>query len=271
MSRHAHHGISGRLARFFLERKITPLLALAALLAGLFAVLITPREEGPQIDVTFANLFVAFPGASSEQVENLVTSPLEKILGEISGVEHITSASRPGLAVLSIQFKVGEARNEAIVRLYNAVYSNQDWQPPGTGVLQPLIKPKGIDDVPIVTLTLWTTDASRSTHELGQVARSIEAEIKRVPGTRNVYTTGDRESVVRVDLDAQKLSGFGLTTGELLASLRAANVAMHSGNLVGGDRATPVHAGSFLADRADVAGLVHVVRHRPRRQPARPR
>ena len=127
-------GFSGRLARRFLELQLTPLLAVAALLAGVFAVLITPREEEPQIDVTFANVFVAFPGASAEQVENLVASPMEKVLGEIAGVEHIASASRPGMAVLSVQFKVGEPRNEAIVRLYNAIYSNQDWQPPNSGV-----------------------------------------------------------------------------------------------------------------------------------------
>ena len=183
-------GFSGRLAHRFLGLQLTPLLAVAALLAGVFAVLITPREEEPQIDVTFANVFVAFPGASAEQVENLVASPMEKVLGEIAGVEHIASASRPGMAVLSVQFEVGEPRNEAIVRLYNAIYSNQDWQPPGSGVLQPLVKPKGIDDVPVVTLTLWTLDPARGNYELAQVARSIEAEIKRVPGTRNVYTVG---------------------------------------------------------------------------------
>jgi multidrug efflux pump subunit AcrB len=249
-------GISGRLARSFLERKLTPLLALAALLAGCFAVLITPREEEPQIDVTFANVFVAFPGASAEQVENLVASPMEKVLGEIAGVEHIASASRPGLAVLSIQFRVGEPRTEAIVRLYNAIYSNQDWQPAGAGVLQPLVKPKGIDDVPAITLTLWTRDPARGAHELGQVARSIETEIKRVPGTRNVYTVGGRQSVVRVELDAQRLSGYDLTLDELTRALQAANVVRHAGNLVGGNEVVPVDAGVFLADRDDVAGLV---------------
>jgi multidrug efflux pump subunit AcrB len=249
-------GIGGRLARGFLVRKLTPLLAIAALLAGAFAVLVTPREEEPQIDVTFANVFVAFPGASAEQVENLVASPMEKLLGEIAGVEHIVSASRPGLAVLGIQFEVGEPRNEAIVRLYNAIYSNQDWQPPESGVLPPLVKPKGIDDVPIVTLTLWTRDPARGTFELGQVARSIEAEIKRVPGTRNVYTVGGQPSVVRVDLDAQKLSGLGITVDELHGALRAANVVRHAGNLVGGNEVIAVDAGEFLADRDDVAGLV---------------
>jgi len=249
-------GLSGRIARRFLTNQLTPLLALAALLSGVFAVLITPREEEPQIDVTFANVFVPFPGASSEQVETLVASPMEQVLGEISGVEHIYSASSPGLAVLGVQFKVGEHRTEAIVRLYNAIYSNQDWRPRNAGILQPLVKPKGIDDVPIVTLTLWTEDPSRGSYELGQVAHSIETEIKRVPGTRNVYTIGSPQRLVRVRLDPQRLAGYGLTTDDLSRALLAANVVQHTGALVGGDRVTPVDTGEFLSDSGDVSGLV---------------
>ena len=216
-------GFSGRVARRFLASPLSPLIALAALLMGLFAVFVTPREEEPQIDVTFANVFIPFPGASAAQVESLVSSPMEQVLGEISGVEHIYSTSRPGLAILSVQFKVGEHRTDAIVRLYNAIYSNQDWRPANAGILQPLVKPKGIDDVPIVTLTLWTQDPTRGAHELGQVARSIETEIQRVPGARNVYTIGSPQSIVRVQLDPQKLAGFGLTVDDLSRALLAAN------------------------------------------------
>ncbi len=249
-------GLSGRIARRFLASPLSPLLALAAVLLGVFAVLVTPREEEPQIDVTFANVFIAFPGASAAQVESLVASPMEQVLGEIAGVEHIYSASRPGLAILSVQFRVGEHRTEAIVRLYNAIYSNQDWRPANSGILQPLVKPKGIDDVPIVTLTLSTADPGRGAHELGEVARSIETEIKRVPGTRNVYTIGAPQSIVRVQLDPQRLAGFGLTAADLTRSLLAANVVAHAGALEGANRVTPVDAGAFLASRDDVAGLV---------------
>ena len=150
-------GFSGRLSSFFLNNQLTPLLAIAALLLGLFAVLVTPREEEPQINVTFAHVFIPFPGASSEQVESLVASPMEQVLGEISGVKHIYSTSRPGMAVLTVQFAVGEPRTEAIVRLYNAIYSNQDWRPPGLGVLQPLVKPGGIDDVPMLITAAMVT------------------------------------------------------------------------------------------------------------------
>ena len=249
-------GLSGRLARFFLENQLTPLLALTALLMGAFAVLVTPREEEPQIDVTFANILISFPGASSEQVENLVATPMEKVLGEISGVKHIYSVSRPGLAVLTVQYEVGIHRNDAIVRLYNAVYSNEDWRPAGAGILQPLIKPKGIDDVPIVTLTLWSRDPALGSHALGQVARAMMSEIKRVPGTRNVYAVGDSEPMIHVELDPARLAAAGLTANDLAAALQAANLVRQANAIVSGNRLSPVQAGTFLANRDDVGGLI---------------
>jgi multidrug efflux pump subunit AcrB len=252
-------GISGRIARYFLDNQLTPLLGLTALLLGLFAVMVTPREEEPQINVTMANVIVPFPGASAQQVESLVATPMEKVLAEISGVKHIYSVSRPGAAVLTVQFKVGEDRTAAIVRLYNAIYSNQDWRPPGVGILQPLVKPKGIDDVPIVAVTLWTRDPQRGAYELRQVAHAIEAEVKRVPGTRNVYTIGGPDETVHVVLDPQRLAGHGLTVPELIGSLQAANVVQHAGTLVAQGANVPVQAGEFLADRDDVAQLVVAV------------
>ncbi|HPF25632.1 MAG TPA: efflux RND transporter permease subunit [Steroidobacteraceae bacterium] len=249
-------GLSGRLAQFFLSNSMTPLLAVAALLLGLFAVLVTPREEEPQINVTFANVFIPFPGASSEQVENLVASPMEQVLGEIEGVKHIYSVSKPGMAVLTVQFEVGELRTEAIVRLYNAIYSNQDWRPTGLGVLQPLVKPGGIDDVPILSLTLWTRDQTRGAADLGKVARSIETEIKRVPGTRDVETIGSPANIVHVQLDAARLAGHGLTVAEIAGALQQSNLVRHAGQLVGEGRVTPVQAGAFLADSDAVADLV---------------
>jgi multidrug efflux pump subunit AcrB len=253
-------GLSGRLARHFLGSQLTPLLGLSALLLGAFAVLVTPREEEPQINVTMANVIIPFPGASAERVESLVTTPMEKVLGEIDGVEHIYSASRPGVAVLTVQFEVGEERTEAIVRLYNAIYSNQDWRPAGLGVLQPLVKPKGIDDVPILSLTLWTRDPQRGARELRQVARAIEAELKRVPGTRNVYTIGGPDDTVHVTLDPQRLASAGLTVADLAGALQAANVVLHAGHLVADSRSVAVQAGEFLASRDEVAQLVVAVR-----------
>jgi len=201
-------------------------------------------------------VFIPFPGASSEQVESLVASPMEKVLGEIESVKHIYSVSRPGIAVLTVQFEVGEDRTEAIVRLYNAIYSNQDWRPPGLGVQQPLVKPGSIDDVPILSLTLWTRDQAVGAWDLGKVARSIETEIKRVPGTRDVETIGDPDNVVHVQLDAARLAGHGLTVAEIANALSSSNLVQHAGQLVGSGRVTPVQVGEFLADRNAVANLV---------------
>jgi multidrug efflux pump subunit AcrB len=249
-------GISGSIARRFQNNALTPLLAITALLMGLFAGTITPREEEPQIDVTLANIFVAFPGASTTQVENLVAIPMEQVLAEIGGVKHVYSVSRPGMGVLTVQFEVGEPRTEALVRLYNAIYSNQDWQPQGVGILPPLVKPKGIDDVPIVAATLWTDDPERGTHELLKVAHSLEAEIKRVPGTRDVYTIGGAQNIVHVVLDPERIAGFGLTVEDLAYALSSSNVVTQAGSLLSNNVEVPVQAGTFLSSEEDVASMV---------------
>jgi multidrug efflux pump subunit AcrB len=249
-------GFSGGVARRFQNNALTPLLALTALLMGLFAVVVTPREEEPQIDVTLANIFVPFPGASTQEVENLVAIPMEQVLAEIDGVKHVYSVSRPGIGVLTVQFKVGEPRTEALVRLYNAIYSNQDWQPQGVGIMPPLVSPKGIDDVPILAATLWTDDADRGTHDLLKVAHALEAEIKRVTGTRDVYTIGGAQNMVRVELDPTRVAGFGLTVEDLSFALSASNAVSHAGALQSGNVEIPVQAGTFLASKEDVESLV---------------
>ena len=249
-------GISGGIARRFQNNALTPLLALTALLMGLFAGAITPREEEPQIDVTLANVFVGFPGASTTEVENLVAIPMEQVLSEIGGVKHVYSMSRPGMSVLTVQFEVGEPRTEALVRLYNAIYSNQDWQPQGLGILPPLVKPKGIDDVPIVAATLWTEDPDRGAYELLKVAHSLEAEIKRVQGTRDVYTIGGAQNIVHVELDPERIAGFGLTVEELGFALASSNVVTQAGSLLSNNVEVPVQAGTFLSSEEDVASMV---------------
>ena len=249
-------GISGAIAKKFLLTEITPLLAIIALLLGFFAVLVTPREEDPQINVTFANIFIPFPGASAEEVENLVSTPAEQVLSEISGIKHIYSTSMPGMSLLTVQYKVGLDRTEALVRLYNKIASNQDWLPQNLGVGQPLIKPKGIDDVPTVTLTLWTEDQKRGAFELTQVAHAIEAELKRVPGTRDIYTVGAAKRVVRVLLDSTKIAGYNLSLDDLRNALRASNAVTDAVSLVDNNNEIQVVAGTFLSKVEDVSDLV---------------
>lgn len=247
-------GLSGRLAEKFLTTEITPLLALLGLLMGVFAVMVTPREEEPQINVTFANVFIPFPGASAQEVEQFVSIPAEQVLAEISGVEHVYSVSQPGRSVLTVQYTVGEPRTDAIVRLYNKIYSNQDWLSPALGVGQPIVKPMGIDDVPIVSFTLWSEDASGL--ELSQVAHSVEAELKRVDGSRDVYTLGGPEQVVHILLDPQKLAANGIALDQLKSALQAANTSFDAGTLLQNGREIQIQAGSFLSTPEAVAELV---------------
>ena len=249
-------GLSGRVAAAFQSNPLTPVLALLALLLGLVAVLVTPREEEPQIDVTMANVFVPFPGASADEVERMVATPLEQKLDEIAGVKHVYSVSRPGMAVLTVEFTVGVPRQTAIVRLYNQVYANQDWVPANAGIGPVLVKPKGIDDVPVMSVTLWTDDPHRSAADLAEVAHTLETELKRIPGTRDIYTIGAPDRVVAVTLDPAKLAAYDLTVPDLAHALQAANVVRQAGERVGDDRAVPVTAGRFLASADDVADLV---------------
>jgi len=252
----ARLGISGRLAAAFQNNPLTPILAIMGLLLGMLAVGITPREEEPQIDVTMANVIVPFDGASARDVEQLVATPLEQKLGEIEGVKHVYSISRPGMAVLTVEFEVGVQRQPALVRLYNQVFSNQDWLPRGVGVGAPVIKPKGIDDVPVMAVTLWSDDPATDAGQLAEVAHSLESEFKRIPGTRDVYTIGAPDRSVLVTLDAAKLSSYNLAPGDLLQALQAANVVHQAGERVGADGAVPVTAGRFLASAEEVSSLV---------------
>lgn len=249
-------GISGWLAQTFQRNPLTPILAIMGLLLGLLAVGITPREEEPQIDVTMANVFVPFQGASATDVESMIATPLEQKLSEVEGVKHVYSVSRPGMAILTVEYTVGVPRQPALVRLYNQVFSNMDWLPQGMGVGQPLIKPKGIDDVPVMSLTLWSDDPHTSAVELADVAHTLETDIKRISGTRDVYTIGAPDDGVMVTLAPGKLQAFGLTVNELIGTLQAANEVQHSGERVDASGATPTTIGQFLAHADDIAELV---------------
>ncbi len=249
-------GISGKIAELFQRSQMTPLIALVALLLGVFAVLVTPREEEPQINVTMANVFIPFPGASARDVESLVARPAEQVLARISGIEHVFSVSRPGMAVVTVQYEVGEDPIQALVRLYDTIHSHRDWVSPNLGVGEPIIKPKGIDDVPIVTLTFWTRDPARSAFELQQVARAVEIDMKRIPGTRDVVTVGGPGHVIRVAMDAERMAAHGITAQDLKAALQLSNALQPSGSLVSGNREILVETGTYLETAADVKRLV---------------
>ena len=246
-------GISGRIARAFLQSQLTPLIALVALLLGTFAVIVTPKEEEPQINVTMANVFIPFPGASAKDVETLVATPAEQVLSQVQGLEHVYSVSRPGVAILTVQYKVGVGREAALVRLWDAIHANRDWVSAQLGVGEPIIKAKGIDDVPIVALTLSTADSERGAFDLERVAHAMEVELKRVSGTREVTSIGGPGRKVRVLLDADKLSAYNVSPLEIQNALQLSNVALPSGNLVSNNQQIEIQTGNWLENARDVA------------------
>jgi multidrug efflux pump subunit AcrB len=168
----------------------------------------------------------------------------------------VMSVSRPGIAVITVQFEVGVPRTEALVRLYDTVNANADWLPRGLGVGEPLIKPKGIDDVPIVTLTLFARDPTSGAFDLERVAHSIEADLKRVPGTRGVATVGGPGRAVLVEIDPDRLAGAGTTVSDLRNALQSAHLGLPVGELLAGNRAMTVEAGPFLRDAREIGELV---------------
>ncbi len=259
-------GVSGRIAASFQSNALTPLLALVALLLGLFAVLVTPREEEPQINVTMANVLIPFPGASSADVQNMVARPAEQVLGQIAGIEHTYSVARPGVAVMTVQFKVGVPHSEALVRLYDVLNANQDWLPRNLGALTPIVKPKGIDDVPVVAVTLWSKDA-HGAMDLETVAHSMEADIKSVPGVREVQTIGGPGRSIQVELIPSRMRERGVDALTLHQTLVAANYGMPAGAVVDQRKKIQtgqmlrVEVGEFLRNADDVGDLIVGVRN----------
>jgi len=249
-------GISGRLAQAFQASQITPLLAVVGLLMGLFAIIITPKEEEPQIDVTMADIFVPYSGASAAEVENLIATPLEQVVSEIEGVEHVYSASRPGMAVVTVQFAVGEKRKDVLVRLYNQIYSHMDWLPANLGAGPPLIKAKGIDDVPVMSITLWSDKPEVSAYDLQQVAHNLEVELKRIAGTRDIYTIGGPDRVVHVEFDPILLANYGLDLDTLRAALQSSNIAGPQSKITEDNHLIVLQAGDFLSTVQEVSDLV---------------
>ena len=253
-------GISGRIAAFFQAAHITPLLALVAFLLGVFALSVTPREEEPQIDVTMANVMIAFPGASTRDVESMIATPAEHVLSRMQGVEHVMSVSQQGMAVLTVQFEVGVPRNDALVNLRATLDSHADWLPQNLGVAPPLLKPMGIDDVPIVSLTLHSARPDTTAFDLERISNSLESEIKRVAGTRDVYSIGGNRRVIMVAVDPVRMASAGITLQELSGALQAANQGMPVGQLLHGNQQIELEAGPFLERIQDVAELVIAVR-----------
>jgi len=212
-------GLAGRIARPFIHSKLTPLLLVASIAIGAFAVLQLPREEEPQIIVPMSDIAVQMAGASAKEVEQRITTPLERILWEIPGVEYLYSTSSAGLATVIVRFKVGEDAERASVRLQQKLAAHLDVIPAGAS--QPLVKTRSIDDVPVLAVTLWSRRYSG--YELRRLAAELRTKIEEVPGVGEVSLIGGERRQVRVQLDPERLAARGIAPAQVAAAIQAAN------------------------------------------------
>ncbi|MEJ2684633.1 MAG: efflux RND transporter permease subunit [Candidatus Sulfobium sp.] len=245
-------GIAGRIARAFISSKLTPLIVLAALILGVFAVISTPREEEPQILVPMIDVMVAYPGASAREVEERVTSPVEKLMWEIKGVKYVYSIAKPGMGLVIVRFEVGEDMEASLVKLYDKLMSNYNIIPPG--VSQPLVKPKSIDDVPIATFTLWS-DRYHG-YELRRVAVEVCNELKKDKNVSETSVIGGQRRQVRVVFDPIRLRAYHTSPFQITEALRKANFILPSGKFSSENREYIVDTGAFLRNADEIGKLV---------------
>ncbi len=245
-------GLSGRIAALFIGSKLTPLIMLASLLLGVLAIVATPREEEPQIVVPMVDVWLPFPGASAKVVEEQLTKPFERKISEIKGVEYVYSISRPGGALLIVRFYVGEPMEQSLVDLYDKLMSNQDQLPPGAEPF--LVKPKDVNDVPIVTLTL--SSERYGEFELHQLAEQVLEETKKVEGTSAGFIVGGRHRELRVEIDPTRLKAYGLAPLQVAAVIRGENRALPAGRFDSRNQSFLVETGRFIRSRDDLESLV---------------
>ncbi len=245
-------GVSGRIAKAFLTSKLTPLIVAAALVMGAFAIIVTPREEDPQIKVPMIDVFVGYPGASAHEVENLVTKPMERLIHEIPGVEYVYSTSRTGGSLIIVRYYVGMDMEKSVVNLYTKLMSGYDRIPPG--VSRPLIKPKSIYDVPILVYNLWSD--RYQPYELRRIAEELADELKKDRDVSDVTITGGPKRQVRVVLDPAKLKAYGQSAFGIAGALEKANFVTPEGQFDSGNESFRVQAGGFLENAEQIGDVV---------------
>ena len=245
-------GISGRIARVFIKSKLSLLLMIAFVLLGLFSIYSIPREEEPQIEVPMADIMIGYPGASPEEMETAVVQPVEKLLSNIKGVEDVYSTSMNGMAMLTVQFYVGEDVERSLVKLYNELMKNLDRMPQGVTV--PLVKTRSIDDVPVLSFTLWSDRMGG--YQIRQIAEVVSNEIKKIPDVAQVNISGGQSRQLNVWLDKDKMAESRVDFSMISRSLEANNAHMQSGNMVTGDVVYSVQTGNFFANVEEVKNAI---------------
>jgi len=269
--------LAGRIAAYFIDSKLTLLLMAFAFAAGVLAFLVTPREENPSIVVPAANILVSKPGASPKEIEQLIVKPLEAILQGLSGVDHTYGLATDSLGVVTVAFKVGQDKEDSLVKLYDRVMSNLDRMPPGTQ--QPLVKPADVDEVPILTISLACSDnddvqgrtsaasagrTGAADCQLRRIANDVLEHLRRVDGTAATFLHGGRKRQVNVFLDLEKLRAYNVMLTDITRVVAATNVDTPSGTFVGRNQVATVQAGGMLKSADDVGRLVVATSaHRP--------
>ncbi len=252
--------IAGRITSYFVDSRVTILILVVALLAGLLALSATPREENPEIVVPAANIIVTKPGASPKEVEELIIKPLEAILQGLTGVDHTYGIATQSMGIVTVRFKVGENREASMVRLYNRIMSNLDRMPPGTNM--PLVKPVNVDNVPIMTITL--SSATIGDYRLRRIADDVLEHLRHVKGTSLTYLLGGRRRQINVNLNLNRMRHYDVSLFDIRRVLQATNVDIPSGTLVSNGRVNTVIAGGMLHNAHEVRNLVvSIYEHRP--------
>ncbi|RXF70586.1 efflux RND transporter permease subunit [Arcticibacter tournemirensis] len=245
-------GFSGKIAKAFIQSKLTILLMFAFLLIGAYSTYLIPREEEPQIEVPLADIFIGFPGASPQEVETRVIAPVEKIISNVKGVEYVHSTSMKGQGMLIVQFYVGEDPERSLVKLYNEILKNMDKMP--SGVTMPLIKTRAIDDVPVLGLTLWSD--KYDDYMLRQIGQTLSNEIKKIPDVAAVTVTGGRSRELKIILDKDKMAENRVDFLSIARQIQASNSSMASGNMLKADTAYSVTTNSFISSAEEARNLI---------------
>ncbi len=248
-------GIAGNITKKFITSKLTPLFLLASILIGLAAIVLTPKEEEPQIVVPMIDVFIPYPGASAKEVERKISTRFEKLIWEIKGMDYVYSISKPGMSLIIARFKVGEDMEDALVRLYDKLMSNMDKLPPGA--MQPLVKPMDINDVPIISLTLWSD--KKTPYELRQIAKEFCLQLKQVEEVSKTWIIGGDTRRYKVLIDRDKLKNYHISLLQVVQAIKSANLKLPAGNIVENNTEFPVEAGEFIKTIDDLKNIVVAV------------
>ncbi|WP_024326401.1 efflux RND transporter permease subunit [Thioalkalivibrio sp. AKL19] len=253
--KHGDPGIAGRMAAAFIHSPLSSLLLIASIAIGILGLMVTPRQEDPQISVPMVDIMVSYPGVPSEQVASLAARPLERLMSELSGVDNVYSVSHRGEAMVTVQFDVGEEMESSIVKVHDKLFANRDLMPPG--VSEPMVKAKGADDVPVVNLTFWSHEVDDAL--LRQIALDAQQQLNEVPDTSQSFVVSGREERLRIDVLPERLAGYDVSLDQIARAVQSANVEGSAGRIESDGLSTAVYTGRFFTGAADLEQLLVAV------------